>query len=278
MTKKTLNIKGKILDLSTPKVMGILNLNNDSFYDGGKFVEQDAAINQVSNLIEAGVDILDIGPSSSKPGQSISDQETELNKVLPLLEIIKKQFPELIISIDTYHAKVAAQCIDNGAHIINDISAGNIDDKMFEVVAEKGVPYIMMHMQGTPENMQDFPEYDHLINDIIDYFLEKVSQLRELGVKDIVVDPGFGFGKTMEHNYQILKHLTSFSLLELPLLAGLSRKSMIYKYLETDAKQSLNGTTALNMLALQNGAQILRVHDVKAAKETIKLYNYYNSI
>ena len=258
--------------------MGILNLNNDSFYDGGKFVEQDAAINQVSNLIEAGVDILDIGPSSSKPGQSISDQETELNKVLPLLEIIKKQFPELIISIDTYHAKVAAQCIDNGAHIINDISAGNIDDKMFEVVAEKGVPYIMMHMQGTPENMQDFPEYDHLINDIIDYFLEKVSQLRELGVKDIVVDPGFGFGKTMEHNYQILKHLTSFNLLELPLLAGLSRKSMIYKYLETDAKQSLNGTTALNMLALQNGAQILRVHDVKAAKETIKLYNYYNSI
>ena len=278
MTKKTLNIKGKILDLSTPKVMGILNLNDDSFYDGGKFVEQDAAINQVSNLIEAGVDILDIGPSSSKPGQSISDQETELNKVLPLLEIIKKQFPELIISIDTYHAKVAAQCIDNGAHIINDISAGNIDDKMFEVVAEKDVPYIMMHMQGTPENMQENPTYDHLINDIIDYFLEKVSQLRELGVKDIVVDPGFGFGKTMEHNYQILKHLTSFSLLELPLLAGLSRKSMIYKYLETDAKQSLNGTTALNMLALQNGAQILRVHDVKAAKETIKLYNYYNSI
>ena len=258
--------------------MGILNLNNDSFYDGGKFVEQDAAISQVSKLIEAGVDILDIGPSSSKPGQSISDQETELNKVLPLLEIIKKQFPELIISIDTYHAKVAEKCIDNGAHIINDISAGNIDDKMFEVVAEKGVPYIMMHMQGTPENMQDFPEYDHLINDIIDYFLEKVSQLRELGVKDIVVDPGFGFGKTMEHNYQILKHLTSFSLLELPLLAGLSRKSMIYKYLGTDAKQSLNGTIALNMLALKNGAQILRVHDVKAAKETIKLYNYYNSI
>lgn len=278
MTKKTLNIKGKILDLSTPKVMGILNLNDDSFYDGGKFVEQDAAINQVSNLIEAGVDILDIGPSSSKPGQSISDQETELNKVLPLLEIIKKQFPELIISIDTYHAKVAAQCINNGAHIINDISAGNIDDKMFEVIADKGVPYIMMHMQGTPENMQENPTYDHLINDIIDYFLEKVSQLRELGVKDIVVDPGFGFGKTMEHNYQILKHLTSFSLLELPLLTGLSRKSMIYKYLETDAKQSLNGTTALNMLALQNGAQILRVHDVKAAKETIKLYNYYNSI
>ena len=146
------------------------------------------------------------------------------------------------------------------------------------MVAEKGVPYIMMHMQGTPENMQENPTYDHLINDIIDYFLEKVSQLRELGVEDIVVDPGFGFGKTMEHNYQILKYLTSFSLLELPLLAGLSRKSMIYKYLETDAKQSLNGTTALNMLALQNGAQILRVHDVKAAKETIKLYNYYNSI
>lgn len=276
--KKTLNCNGKILDLSSPKIMGILNLNQDSFYDGGKYLGQDAIIAQVSKMQTDGMTILDLGPSSSKPGQSISNPADEIKILQETLALILKNFNDLIISVDTYHAKVAHWAINNGAHIINDISAGQIDAKMFEVVKSLNVPYIMMHMKGVPSNMQKQPCYEDLEKEVLDYFVDKVTYLKDQGVKDIVIDPGFGFGKTISDNYRLLKNMNVFKMLDVPILAGVSRKSMIYKVLETTPAEALNGTSVLNILALENGANILRVHDVKQAKETIKLYNYYNSI
>lgn len=278
MVKKTLNCNGKILDLSSPKIMGILNLNQDSFYDGGKYLGQDAIIAQVSKMQTDGMTILDLGPSSSKPGQSISNPADEIKILQETLALILKNFNDLIISVDTYHAKVAHWAINNGAHIINDISAGQIDAKMFEVVKSLNVPYIMMHMKGVPSNMQNQPCYEDLEKEVLDYFVDKVTYLKDQGVKDIVIDPGFGFGKTISDNYRLLKNMNVFKMLDVPILAGVSRKSMIYKVLETTPAEALNGTSVLNILALENGANILRVHDVKQAKETIKLYNYYNSI
>jgi len=278
LVKKTLNCNGKILDLSSPKIMGILNLNQDSFYDGGKYLGQDAIIAQVSKMQTDGMTILDLGPSSSKPGQSISNPADEIKILQETLALILKNFNDLIISVDTYHAKVAHWAINNGAHIINDISAGQIDAKMFEVVKSLNVPYIMMHMKGVPSNMQNQPCYEDLEKEVLDYFVDKVTYLKDQGVKDIVIDPGFGFGKTISDNYRLLKNMNVFKMLDVPILAGVSRKSMIYKVLETTPAEALNGTSVLNILALENGANILRVHDVKQAKETIKLYNYYNSI
>lgn len=276
--KKTLNCNGKLLSLEEAKVMGILNLGDRSFYDGGQYLDLDKAMAQVERMIEDGVDVVDLGPSSSKPGEKISDPEEEIKCIIPIIEGVLKRFPETILSIDSYHAKVVRVGIEAGAHIINDISAGAIDEEMLNTVIDLDVPYIMMHMNGVPENMQKNTNYDNIYKEMIAYFLDRVTYLRNHGVKDIVLDPGFGFGKTIEQNYYLLKHLNVLEMFDLPVLAGLSRKSMIYKLLEIEANDALNGTSVLNLLALQNGASILRVHDVKEAKETIKLYNYFYGV
>ena len=272
----TLNCKGRLLDLSKPIVMGILNVTPDSFFDGGKYTNADNVLAQVSKMLEDGATIIDVGGMSSRPGAEVIDEEEELLRVLPVIERIVANFPETIISIDTVNSKVAEKSVEAGASIINDISAGNLDDKMFETVAKLNVPYILMHMQGRPETMQQNPNYEDLMTDILDFFIEKIGQLRALKVKDIILDPGFGFGKTVEDNYHLLKNIDGFKILGLPLLVGISRKSMIYKVLETNAQEALNGTTVLNTLALEKGAKILRVHEVKEAMETIQLWKKFN--
>jgi len=256
--------------------MGILNVTPDSFFDGGKYSNSDDVIAQVSNMIKDGASIIDVGGMSSRPGAEVISEEEELRRVLPVIEKISSTYPETIISIDTINATVAEKSVHAGASIINDISAGNLDEKMFETVAKLGVPYILMHMQGQPENMQVNPNYEDLLTDILDFFIEKIGKLRALKVKDIILDPGFGFGKTIEDNYHLLKNIDGFKILGLPLLVGISRKSMIYKVLETNAKHALNGSTVLNTLALERGAKILRVHDVKEAVETIQLWKKFN--
>lgn len=270
--KQTINCRGRLLDLSLPVVMGILNLTPDSFFDGGKFSSTDAALGQVEKMLNEGAAIIDIGGMSSRPGAVLISEEEELSRVLPAVEAIIKQFPHAIISVDTFRASVAKQSVAAGASIINDIYAGLFDEKMFETVALLGTPYIMMHMQGNPSSMQKAPTYDDVTREVLDFFIPKIGQLRLLGVKDIVIDPGFGFGKTLEHNYQLLNNLHIFRITDLPILAGVSRKSMICKVLGVKPEQALNGTTALHMVALQQGARLLRVHDVKEAVETIKLW------
>ena len=272
----TLNCNGQLLDLTDPIVMGILNVTPDSFYDGGKYENENAMLQQVEQMIADGASIIDIGGMSSRPGAEIIDEEEELLRVLPIIQKINQHFPKTIISIDTVKARVAEESVTAGASIINDISAGSIDDKMFPMVAKLGVPYILMHMQGKPEDMQQQPDYQDVTIEVLDFFIEKIGQLRELGVKDIILDPGFGFGKTIEHNYHLLKKLTIFKILDLSLLIGISRKSMIYKVLDSSPQESLNGTTALNTMALERGAKILRVHDVKEAMETITLWKQLN--
>ena len=271
----TLNCKGQLLDLSEPIVMGILNVTPDSFFDGGKYLNSKSVESQVSKMLADGATIIDVGGMSSRPGAAVIEEAEELSRVLPVIEQIAHNFPDTIISIDTVNAKVAEQSVNAGASIVNDISAGNLDAKMFETVAKLEVPYILMHMQGRPETMQDNPNYEDMLTNILDFFIEKIGQLRALKVKDIVLDPGFGFGKTVEDNYHLLKNINAFHILGLPLLAGISRKSMIYKVLETNAEEALNGTTVLNTLALENGAKILRVHDVKEAMETITLWKKF---
>jgi len=272
----TLNCKGTLLDLSEPLVMGILNVTPDSFFDGGKYTKADNVLAQVSKMLEDGATIIDVGGMSSRPGAEVIDEKEELKRVLPVIEQIVTKFPEVIISIDTVNAKVAEKSVEAGASIINDISAGSLDDKMFETVAKVGVPYVLMHMQGRPETMQAQPTYEDMMTNILDFFIEKIGRLRALKVKDIILDPGFGFGKTIEDNYHLLKNIDAFKILGLPLMVGISRKSMIYKVLETSAQEALNGTTVLNTLALENGAKILRVHEVKEAMETIKLWKKFN--
>lgn len=275
---KTINCKGKLLDLSVPKVMGILNVTPDSFYDGGRFTSEEKVLVQVEKMLNDGADIIDVGGMSSRPGAEIIKPEQELERVLPVVKLISNTYPESIVSIDTVNAKVAKECIEAGASIINDISAGLIDKSMFKTVAALKVPYILMHMQGLPENMQLNPKYENnIVLEIIDFFSNRIKELEALGITDIIIDPGFGFGKTIEHNYQILKQLNDFSIFDKPILAGLSRKSMIYKPLGISASEALNGTSVLNAFALQNSASILRVHDVKEAKETIKLLSYLNA-
>ena len=265
--------KTNYIDFSTPVVMGILNITTDSFFDGGKFLTKENIIKQAQKIEEEGAKIIDIGASSSRPGSTPVSEEIELERLLPAIKLIQKNTKNLKISIDTFRAKVAEECIKNGAHIINDISAGEKDLKMFETIINLDVPYIMMHMQGDSKNMQVNPKYEDVNSDIISFFEQKVKYLNSKGFKKIIIDPGFGFGKTMEHNYEILKNLKKFRELNLPILAGLSRKSMIYNLLEISAEEALNGTSIANTISLLNGANILRVHDVKQAVECIRIYS-----
>ena len=273
----TLNCKGRLLVVDKPLVMGIINLTQDSFYEGSRFTETSNVLNQVEKMINEGVDILDLGAQSTRPGSDRITAEEELKRLIPALGIIIKKFPGVIISIDTYYSKVAREVVSAGASIINDISGGSMDGKMIETVATLNVPYILMHMKGEPGTMQKNAEYYNVTREVLDYLIFKIAQLRKAGIHDIIIDPGFGFGKTLDHNFEILKNLFVFKILEAPVLAGLSRKSSIYKTLGTSADESLNGTTVMNTIALMNGAAILRVHDVKEAKEAIKLVEKYNN-
>ena len=268
-----LNCKDKLLDLSLPKIMGIVNLTPDSFYGGSRFSNDVKLIEEVEKMMKAGMSIVDVGGMSSRPGAEIIDVETEIKRVIPAIENIRKTFPELIISIDTIRSEVASRAIDAGAGIVNDISAWTIDPRLIEVVAEKGVPYILIHMQGKPKDMQVNPQYNDVVKHVLDFFATKSRFAKDLGVKDIILDPGFGFGKSMDHNYQLLNSLSVFRILDCPILIGLSRKSMIYKLLKTTSEHALNGTTACHMVALMNGARILRVHDVKEAADAISIFD-----
>ena len=270
----TLECNSKLLDLSTPAIMGILNLTDDSFYDGGQHNSIKKALLQTEKMLDDGAKIIDIGAYSSRPKAKHISLDDEWQRLEKTLQIINKEFPKAILSVDTFRSEIARRSIDNGADIINDISAGNLDPQMFDTVADLNVPYIMMHMQGTPQTMQDNPHYNCIEKEVVNYFLNKVKTLQQKGLSKIIIDPGFGFGKTLEHNYQLLNNLEELHTLELPLLVGVSRKSMVYKVLETDAKNSLNGTTAINTLCLSKGASILRVHDVKEAIECVKLINF----
>jgi dihydropteroate synthase len=274
----TLNCGGKLLDLRQPIVMGVLNTTPDSFFAGSRIADEKMLLTQAERMILEGVSILDIGGMSSRPGAEIIDESEEMRRVLPAIKAVVKEFPEAIISVDTIRAGVAEAAIEAGASIVNDISAGNLDEKMFVTVAKLNVPYILMHMKATPKTMQNEAVYQDITLEILDFFIEKIGILRGLGVKDIVVDAGFGFGKTLEQNYELLRKLSVFKILDCPILAGLSRKTMIWKTLDIDANDALNGTTAANMLALMQGAKILRVHDVKEAVEAIKIFDKYLGI
>lgn len=269
----TINCKGNLIDLSTPKVMGILNVTPNSFFDGGKFKNESEMLSQVGKMLDEGATFIDIGAYSSKPSAEFVSEEEELQRIIPIVNLILEYYPETIISIDTFRSEVAKVCIENGAAIINDISAGNLDDNMLETIAKYNVPYIMMHMRGTPETMQKMTTYEDIVKEILFYFSEKVSRARSFGINDLIVDPGFGFAKTLDQNYEVLQKMELFEILELPLLAGFSRKSMIYKTLQSTAEEALNGTTVLNTVALTKGAKILRVHDVKEAVECVTLFN-----
>lgn len=274
----TLNCKGQLIDLSTPKVMGILNLTPNSFFDGGKYKSDAEIVHQVEKMLKDGATFIDIGAYSSKPKAEFVSEAEEMQRIVPIVQLILKNFPEAILSIDTFRSEVAKICIESGAAIINDISAGNLDDAMLETIAKCQVPYIMMHMRGTPQTMQTTTNYENMLKEILFYFSEKIARARRLGINDLIVDPGFGFAKTLDQNYEILQKLELFQTLDLPLLAGFSRKSMIYGLLNTTAEEALNGSTVLNTIALTKGAKILRVHDVKEAMECVSLYNKINTL
>ena len=267
-----INIRGKLFDLSKPKVMGILNLTPDSFYDGGVHNEINNIENHVNKMVEDGMDILDIGGYSSKPGTKNISVDEEITRVIPILKHIRKIFPDLVISIDTFRSKIASMSLDEGADMINDISGGTLDKNMMSVVAKNNCPYILMHMQGNPQNMQNDPSYENVTLEIIQYLAQRIKIAHDNNIVDLIVDPGFGFGKTLEHNFEILNNLEKFNVLDTPILAGFSRKSMIYKTLKTSSEKALNGTSSLNTIALTKGAKILRVQDVKEAKECIILH------
>lgn len=269
--KKSININGHLIDLSIPKVMGILNVTPDSFYDGGTYTSEKDILIQAGKLLSEGADFIDIGAVSTRPLAQEIDEEDELQRLLPALKSIKKEFPEAIISVDTYRASIAEKAVEYGAHMINDIGGGTLDTNMFAAIAKLNVPYILMHIQGTPQTMQKEPLYKSVVEDVAYFFSQQINQLKNLGVKDVILDVGFGFGKTLEHNYSLLKHLNYFQLFEMPLLAGISRKGMIYKPLATTPAEALNGTITANTIALLNGASILRVHDVKPAVEAITI-------
>lgn len=266
-----ISCNGKLIDLTTPKIMGILNLTPDSFYDGGLYNNTDRALAQTEKMLLEGATFIDVGGASSKPGAVEISADEELVRVLPIIEKIHKTFPETIISIDTYRHGVAKKAVAAGAAMVNDISGGNLDAEMLKTVGALGVPYIAMHMQGTPQNMQDNPSYNNLLVDIRSFFASKVDDAHKAGIYDIIIDPGFGFGKTLEHNYSLLKNLSSIQMDGIPMLIGVSRKSMIHKLLQIEVADALNGTSVLNTVALQQGAQILRVHDVKEAHQAVQL-------
>ena len=267
-----INVNGRLMDLSEPQVMGILNVTPDSFYAGSRGVTEQSIVDRLHQCMNEGASIVDIGAYSSRPGAQEVSVAEEMERLRTGLELVRKHRPDAIVSVDTFRADVAKMCVEEyGVALINDISAGQMDNQMFTTIARLGVPYIIMHMKGTPQDMQIAPKYDHFLKEIFYYFSEKVQKLRDLGVKDIIIDPGFGFGKTLEHNYELMNHLEEFALFELPILVGISRKSMIYKLLDITPEEALTGTTALNTIALQKGAHILRVHDVREAVETVKI-------
>jgi dihydropteroate synthase len=267
-----INVRGNLIDLSVPKVMGIINITPDSFYQQSRVTTEDEIIGAASRMIREGADFLDVGGYSSRPGAANIPPEEERSRVINAIKLINGEFPDAIISIDTFRSEIALEAVlEYGAGLINDISGGEADGRMYDVVDRLRVPYIMMHMQGEPGTMQKNPVYDDVVADLLRWFGERIVRLQAMGVTDIIIDPGFGFGKNVAHNFELLRHLGDFAITELPLLVGLSRKSMIWKSLETDAGEALNGTTVLNTIALLNGADILRVHDVKEAVQAVKL-------
>jgi dihydropteroate synthase len=269
----SININGHIMDLSLPRVMGIINTTPDSFYPGSQIPEPGKAVETAREMINSGAAILDIGAVSSRPGAEEVSQEEEISRLSPVLEALRSEFPDFPLSVDTWRSEVARVVHERYAvGMINDISAGSFDSKMIPTISELGIPYLMMHMQGSPDTMQDSPVYENIVDELLQFFGEKVHQLRKRGVNDIVIDPGFGFGKTLEQNYKLLYHLDSFQMMELPVMVGVSRKSMIYKTLDLEASEALNGTTAVHMSALLKGASLLRVHDVKEAVQTVKIF------
>lgn len=271
-THYTLNLGGQLLSLATPRVMGILNVTPDSFYDGSRCPKKAEITERVHTMVREGADIIDIGGYSSRPHAADISPDEEMRRLSVGLEIIRKHYPDAFVSVDTFRAEVARRCVEEyGVQIINDISGGELDHKMFETAADLHVPYILMHMRGTPDTMMTLTDYDNLIGDMLYYFSERIARLESLGVNDIIIDPGFGFSKTLDDNYLLMKHLDEFARIGLPLLVGVSRKSMIYKYFGTTPAESLNGTTALNVLALLGGANILRVHDVREAVEAVRI-------
>lgn len=275
--ERTIRVNGQLMDLSTPKVMGILNVTPDSFYAGSRKETTSDIVNRVEQIITEGADMIDIGAYSSRPNAEHVSTKEEMARLRKGLEAIREVAPEAIVSVDTFRADVASMCVEEyGVALINDISGGQMDERMFDTVARLDVPYIMMHMQGTPQNMQQHIHYDHIRMEIMQYFALRVQDLHARGVKDIIIDPGFGFGKTLAHNYELFKHLEDFKLFEQPLLVGISRKSMIYKLLDSSPEEALNGTTVLNTIALTKGVDILRVHDVKACVEAVRIFNQMN--
>ncbi len=271
----SINCKGKLLTLAEPLVMGIINATPDSFYEGHLKLKPDEILSLAGKMISDGASILDIGGMSTKPGSEPISAQEEMDRVLPVIESIHVAYPETILSIDTYNSMVAKAAVAGGAGIVNDISGGNLDNDMINTVAALNVPYICMHMQGTPATMQKEPVYTDVVKEVLDFFITKIEVCKKAGIKDVIIDPGFGFGKTIEHNFQLLKDLTALSITNSPILVGLSRKSTIYKTLGLTAAEALNGTTVLNTMALMNGASILRVHDVKEAREAVLLFNSY---
>lgn len=277
--KQTITFNGQLIDFKSPVVMGILNVTPDSFFDGGQYQNASEILKRAETIINEGGSIIDIGAYSTRPGADDISAEEEIKRLLPAVLAVKSKFPDAVISIDTFRAEVAEKIItEAGDCIINDISGGTMDNRMFETVARLGVPYILMHIQGTPQNMQHNPEYKDIVLDELKYFSKRIDQLHLLGVKDVIIDPGFGFGKTLEHNYQLLNHFEDLKLLGLPILAGVSRKSMIFKVLGTTPAESLNGTSVLNTMALIGGANILRVHDVKEAYEAVQIFEKLKSV
>lgn len=274
----SINLHGRLMDLSVPKVMGILNVTPDSFFSRSRYMSEKGILLRVGQIVDEGADILDVGACSTRPGIELVSEQEELVRLRLALHLIRKRWPDLPISVDTFRAKVAAIVVEEyGIDIINDISGGDMDPEMFATVARLKVPYILMHIQGTPSNMQVNPKYDDMMTEICQYFSKRVADLRALGVNDIILDPGYGFGKTIENNFELLRRLQDFELFDLPILVGVSRKSMIYKYLGTSPEQSLNGTSVLNTMALLGGADFIRVHDVKEAVECVKLVQIYKT-
>lgn len=271
----SLNHGGTLLDFDSPKIMGIVNLTPDSFYTKGINNSVTGALFLAEKMLAEGAHVLDLGGQSSRPGAALTGPETEIQRVVPAIEAIIKRFPGALVSVDTFHAPVAKAAVEAGACIVNDISAGIMDEKMFQTVSDLKVSYILMHMKGTPKTMQQNPVYEDIVAEVFDFLNQRVQEARTYGINELMLDPGFGFGKTIEQNYSLLRHLKSFEMLQLPLLAGVSRKSMIYKVLEAGPEEALNGTTALHMLALNNGAHMLRVHDVKEAAEAVRLFKCY---
>lgn len=273
----TINCNGKLISMDQPKVMGILNITPDSFYDGGKHNDEKSVLLHVEKMLGDGATFIDIGAYSSRPGANKVTEELELKRILPIVNAVHNQFPHALLSIDTFRSKVAKECIESGASLINDISAGLQDIHMLSTVAKLNAPYVMMHMRGTPQTMQKQIDYNDLVKEIVLFFSERIAKAKAYGIKDIIIDPGFGFAKTLEQNYLLLRQLDFLNILDYPILAGVSRKSMIYKLLETTPENALNGTSALHMVCLDKGAKILRTHDVKEAMECVQLYEQLNA-